>query len=70
MFKEEEPGAERVNVRRTQQLLETKPDVIASACPFCQRMLIDGLAAESREEVRQLDIAELLWQSVGEKQDS
>ena len=55
---------ERVNLRRRDQLLETKPDMIASACPFCQRMLIDGLAAESREEVRQLDIAEILWESV------
>ncbi len=64
MFKEEEPGSERVNVRRTEQLLETSPDTIASNCPFCQRMLIDGLASKSREEIRQMDIAELLWQSV------
>ncbi len=65
MFKEEEPGAERVNIRRTEQLLQTQPDAVASGCPFCQRMLIDGLAAKHREEVRQFDIAELLWQSVG-----
>lgn len=70
MFKEEEharPGAEdeRVNLRRTDQLLETKPDMVASSCPFCQRMLIDGLAGRQREEVKQFDVAELLWQSVG-----
>lgn len=70
MFKEEEhsrPGAEgeRVNLRRTDQLLETRPDMVASSCPFCQRMLIDGLAGRSREEVKEYDIAELLWQSVG-----
>ncbi len=69
MFKEEEharAGAEgeRVNLRRTDQLLETKPDMVASACPFCQRMLIDGLAGRHREEVKELDVAELLWQSV------
>jgi Fe-S oxidoreductase len=69
MFKEEEharPGAtgERVNLRRTDQLLETKPDMVASACPFCQRMLIDGLAGRQRAEVQQYDVAELLWKSV------
>lgn len=71
MFKEEEharEGAkgERVNEKRTDQLLETKPDMVASSCPFCQRMLIDGLAGRGREDVKQFDVAELLWQAVGE----
>jgi Fe-S oxidoreductase/nitrate reductase gamma subunit len=64
MFKEEEEGKEKVYVRRTGQLLETKPDMVASACPFCQRMLVDGLADMGREEVGQYDIAELLWKAV------
>lgn len=64
MFKEEEPGRERVNAMRTSQLLETEPEVIASGCPFCMRMLTDGLAGHGRENVPQLDIAEILWQSV------
>lgn len=69
MFKEEEPprpGAEleRVNIRRTEQLLETQPDMVASNCPFCQRMLVDGLASKNRSEVQQYDIAELLWKAV------
>ncbi|MCH7839437.1 MAG: (Fe-S)-binding protein [Planctomycetes bacterium] len=66
MFKEEEPGDERVNIARTQQLLDTKPDAVSSACPFCMRMLTDGLASKNREEVEQLDIAEMLLQSVEE----
>jgi Fe-S oxidoreductase len=64
MFKEEEPSPERVNIRRTEQLLETKPDMVASSCPFCQRMLIDGLSAKDRGDVNQMDIAEILWQAV------
>ncbi|HUN80673.1 MAG TPA: (Fe-S)-binding protein, partial [Phycisphaerae bacterium] len=69
MFKEEEharPGAvdERVNLRRTDQLLATEPTMVASACPFCQRMLIDGLAGRQRSEVQQFDIAELLLRSI------
>lgn len=64
MFKEEEPGKERVNIARTEQLLDTLPDVVASACPFCMRMLTDGLAAHNRESIPQLDIAEILLESM------
>ncbi len=64
MFKEEEEGEAKVSVRRTGQLLETGPDMVASSCPFCQRMLLDGLADSGREEVGQYDIAELLWKAV------
>ena len=63
MFKEEEAGSERVNVKRTEQLLEPGPDMVASSCPFCQRMLVDGLAVKGREDVEQVDIAELLWKA-------
>ncbi len=67
MFKEEEPGDERVNIRRTEQLLATNPDAVSSACPFCMRMLTDGLASKDKEELPQLDIAELLLESTGEE---
>jgi Fe-S oxidoreductase len=64
MFKEEEPGKERVNIARTEQLLETQPDVVASACPFCMRMLTDGLSAKGKEDIPQVDIAEMLLESM------
>ena len=64
MFKEEEPGKERVNVARTQQLLDTAPDIVSSACPFCMRMLTDGLAEKERETTPQLDVAEILLDSL------
>jgi len=64
MFKEEEPGKERINITRTEQLLETQPDLVASACPFCMLMLTDGLAAHNRESIPQLDIAEVLLESM------
>lgn len=69
MFKEEEPGDERVNIRRTGQLLETKPDAIGSGCPFCMRMLTDGLAEKNQEAIPSLDVAELLLESVIESSD-
>ena len=67
MFKEEEKGDKRVNILRTEQLLDAKPQAVASACPFCMRMLADGLGMKDREEVRPLDIAEVLWESVAEE---
>ncbi|NUP09546.1 MAG: (Fe-S)-binding protein [Polyangiaceae bacterium] len=60
----EEQNKDRVNVKRTNQLLETGAETVASACPFCQTMLTDGLKAESKEEsIKQLDIAEILLAS-------
>ncbi len=61
MFKEEEKGSTRVNFERTREALETGAAVIASACPFCNTMLTDGVKHEEKEgQVRVLDIAELI----------
>jgi len=39
--------------------------VIATACPFCMTMLTDGLKYKNKEhEIRNLDIAELIAQSI------
>ena len=60
----EEQNKDRVNVKRTLQLLDTKPETIATACPFCMTMLTDGLKDQEKEEdIRQLDIAEILADS-------
>ncbi len=65
-FKEEEPGDERVNIRRIEQLLDTRAETVASACPFCMTMLTDGLKDKQKEEeIAQLDLAELLRRSCG-----
>lgn len=57
----EEQNSDRVNIKRTKQLLSTGSDTIASACPFCMTMLTDGLKAEGKEEsVKQADVVELL----------
>jgi heterodisulfide reductase subunit D len=65
MFKEEEAGTTRVNWERTSQALETGSKVIASACPFCNTMLTDGVKKnEKEEEVAVFDIAELVAASL------
>jgi Fe-S oxidoreductase len=60
MWMEEEP-TQRVNIRRVEQALETNPDVVAVACPYCMTMIDDGLKAKSMEEkVQALDVMELV----------
>ncbi|HNP24520.1 MAG TPA: (Fe-S)-binding protein [Panacibacter sp.] len=61
MFKEDEPGNKRINIERTDEALEEKPQIIASACPFCNTMLTDGVKNREKEnEVQVKDIAELI----------
>jgi Fe-S oxidoreductase len=59
----EEQNNNRVNVKRTLQLIDTGATTVASACPFCMTMLTDGLKAKDREDIRQLDVVELLAES-------
>tara|TARA_B100001175_G_scaffold299645_1_gene291180 strand:+ start:1007 stop:1795 length:789 start_codon:yes stop_codon:yes gene_type:complete len=64
MFKESEPGNKEVNIKRTEQALDTKPEIIAAGCPFCNTMLTDGVKNKKKEEeVKVLDIAELINQA-------
>jgi Fe-S oxidoreductase len=57
----EEQNQDRVNVKRTLQLLDTGAKTIASACPFCMTMLTDGIKSKNLEDkIKQLDVAELL----------
>jgi Fe-S oxidoreductase len=64
----EEQTSDRMNVRRTEQLVSTGAKTIATACPFCMTMLTDGLKAKNLEEdIKQLDIAEILLQACGDE---
>lgn len=65
MFKEEEKGNIRINQERTNEALATGAGIIASACPFCNTMLTDGVKEKEKEgEVQVLDIAELVEKSM------
>jgi Fe-S oxidoreductase len=64
MFKESEKGNQEVNIKRTEEALETKTKIIAAGCPFCNTMLSDGIKNKKMEnEVSVLDVAELLDKS-------
>ncbi|MCD2422070.1 (Fe-S)-binding protein [Niabella pedocola] len=61
MFKEEEKGTTRINLDRSKEAIETGASVIASACPFCNTMMTDGVKnAEKEDSVQVLDIAEII----------
>jgi len=61
MFKEPEKGDKDINIERTEQALETKPEIIAAGCPFCNTMMTDGVKVKEREsDFAVMDIAELI----------
>ena len=61
MFKEPEKGDKDVNIERTEEALETKPEIIAAGCPFCNTMMTDGVKNKEKEDsIKVFDIAEIL----------
>ena len=65
MFKEEEKGTTRINIERSHEAIGTGVSVIASACPFCNTMMTDGVKlAEKEDSVKVMDVAELIAASL------
>jgi heterodisulfide reductase subunit D len=62
MFKEAEPGKKEVFIERTEEVLRSEANILATACPFCMTMLSDGLKYKNKDEIKNLDIAELIAQ--------
>jgi heterodisulfide reductase subunit D len=61
MFKEAEKGNREINVERTEDALEVKPDFIATGCPFCNTMMTDGVKHfEKEHQISVRDVAELI----------
>lgn len=61
MFKEAEKGDKEVNVKRTEDVLETKANIVATGCPFCNTMMTDGIKHFDKEDdVEVLDVAEMI----------
>jgi Fe-S oxidoreductase len=61
MFKDSEKGKKEINIERTEEALEVKPEIIATGCPFCNTMITDGIKSKEKEQkIRVLDLAELV----------
>jgi Fe-S oxidoreductase len=63
MWMEETIGT-RVNRNRTEEALATGADVVSTACPYCMIMLDDAVKAEGRDDVRVLDISQVVEASL------
>jgi Fe-S oxidoreductase len=64
MWMEENIGR-RINITRVEQALPQSPRVIATACPYCATMILDGTKALGREaDVTTRDIAELVAEAL------
>ncbi|MFO8148547.1 MAG: (Fe-S)-binding protein [Bacteroidota bacterium] len=61
MFKDAEPGNKEVNIERTEQAIEVKPEIIAAGCPFCSTMMTDGVKGKDQEgKIEIMDVAEMI----------
>ncbi len=59
-----EESAKKINMERSQELIATGADRIATACPFCYIMLDDGTKANQAEEVKVADISMHLLEAI------
>jgi Fe-S oxidoreductase len=59
MWKEEEPGSERVNNARFAEAKSTGASTVAVGCPFCLTMLTDSAKADN-STIQVKDVAELV----------
>ena len=61
IFKESESGNKEVNIKRTEEIVESNSDIVAVGCPFCKLMISDGIKnVKKKKELVVYDIAELL----------
>jgi Fe-S oxidoreductase/nitrate reductase gamma subunit len=66
MWMEEKEG-KLINVERTEQALEKKPDTVCVCCPYCMTMFDDGLKdKEAAEKVQVLDLAEIVAKALSD----
>ncbi len=64
MWMEENIG-KRINLERTEEIVRQQVSSVAVGCPFCLTMIEDGMKElEKEEEIRTLDIAELVAMSL------
>ena len=65
MFKEAEKGDKEIYTERTEDVLDSKADIVATSCPFCMTMLTDGIKyKDKQDDVKNYDLAELIAENL------
>ena len=62
MFKEPEKGDKDINIKRSEEAIESKSEIIAVACPFCNIMMSDRIKSKE-EDISVLEIAQMIERS-------
>jgi Fe-S oxidoreductase len=68
MWMEERIG-KRINTERVDEALETDPDTVSTACPFCLVMLGDAInekksSGAAKDSLEVVDVSQLLIRSI------
>jgi len=63
MWKEEQPGSERMNANRFREALDTGAAALAVGCPFCLTMLNDA-RADANSALQVKDVAEIVAEAL------
>lgn len=57
----EERIGKRISVERTEEIMKTGAEIVATACPYCLQMFEDAIKAkEAQEQLKVLDVVELI----------
>ena len=59
MFKEPEKGNQDINIKRSEEAINTDSEIVAVSCPFCNTMMSDGMTSKEKN-INVLDIAQLI----------
>ncbi len=60
----EESSGKRINHVRSEQILETNPDLVGVSCPFCLQMFKEGIESKGvKDKVKEVDVIELIDQA-------
>lgn len=60
----EDVKGEKIYRLRTKEVLDSKAGAVGLACPYCITMLEDGLKEKEKEDIKVLDLAELVAMAV------
>lgn len=61
VFKESEKGNKEINHERTEEVIETNASVVATACPYCSIMMVDGVKHAGKDnDIQVMDVAEMI----------
>jgi Fe-S oxidoreductase len=61
LWLEEQKNGQRINEMRTEQVIETGAQTVATSCPYCLQMFEDGIKAKEAEaSLKVMDVAELV----------